>query len=179
MQRSDVLIVGGGPAGSSCAWGLRAAGLEATIIDRARFPRDKICAGWITPQVTAALKLDLEDYTSGGRVLQPIGGFRVGVLGARAIELDFDETVSHGIRRCEFDDYLLRRSGARLELGEGVRRIERGGAGWLVDTETTPGSTSFSRSAAASPTRGTLAWTPPGASTGLTWTTMSSGSPIT
>jgi flavin-dependent dehydrogenase len=41
--------------------------------------------------------------------------------------------VSYGIRRCEFDQYLLERSGAHLKLGENVREIERSGTGWLVN----------------------------------------------
>src|SRR6187549_857500 len=51
MDSCDVLIVGGGPAGSSCAWGLRESGLDAVILDQHDFPRDKICGGWITPEV--------------------------------------------------------------------------------------------------------------------------------
>jgi flavin-dependent dehydrogenase len=41
--------------------------------------------------------------------------------------------VSYGIRRCELDDYLLRRCGARLILGEAVRGIAREGSEWLVN----------------------------------------------
>ena len=51
MDRCDVLIVGGGPAGSSCAWRLVTAGLDVVVVDKANFPRDKVCAGWITPAV--------------------------------------------------------------------------------------------------------------------------------
>ena len=50
-ESCDVLIVGGGPAGSSCARQLRRAGLDVLILDKSEFPRDKVCAGWITPQV--------------------------------------------------------------------------------------------------------------------------------
>ena len=57
MERVDVLIVGGGPAGSSCAWGLRGSGLDVLVLDAARFPRDKVCAGWITPPILAELAL--------------------------------------------------------------------------------------------------------------------------
>ena len=56
MERCDVLVVGGGPAGSSCAWRLRRAGLDVVVLDRKAFPRDKVCAGWITPQVARALE---------------------------------------------------------------------------------------------------------------------------
>ena len=67
----DVLIVGGGPAGSTCARALKNAGLDVLILDKSVFPRDKVCAGWITPQVVEELDLDVDDYRRG-RVLQPI-----------------------------------------------------------------------------------------------------------
>ena len=50
MHSCDVLIVGGGPAGSACAWKLARSGFDVAILDRARFPRDKVCGGWITPK---------------------------------------------------------------------------------------------------------------------------------
>ena len=61
MNRCDVLIVGGGPAGSSCAWKLRQAGLDVTVMDRAMFPRNKVCGGWITPQVIVDAGIDFGD----------------------------------------------------------------------------------------------------------------------
>ena len=73
MDACDVLIVGGGPAGSSCAWGLRGSGLDVAILDRQTFPRDKICGGWITPQVLSELGIDPAEY-GRDRVLQPITG---------------------------------------------------------------------------------------------------------
>jgi geranylgeranyl reductase family protein len=132
-QNLDVLIVGGGPAGSSCAWKLRGAGLNVAVWDRRVFPRDKICAGWITPQVLAALDLDTTDYTAGGRTLQPIRGFAVSRLGDPEARVLYERPVSYGIRRCEFDDYLLRRAGAGLRLGEPVRSLARIDGAWLVN----------------------------------------------
>ena len=71
-----------------------------------------MCAGWITPQVVAELELDTEDYRRG-RTFQPITGFRTGVIAEPgAIETSYGRPVSFGIRRCEFDHYLLQRSGA-------------------------------------------------------------------
>ena len=134
MERCDVAIVGGGPAGSSCAWQLVRRGLDVVVLDRARFPRDKVCAGWITPQIVESLALSLEDY-GVGRVLQPIRGFRVGMSGATAHAVEHDVPVSYGIRRCELDHYLLMRSGARLRLGRRLRWLARDGAGWLIDGE--------------------------------------------
>ena len=127
-----MLIVGGGPAGSSCAWKLRQAGLDVAVLDKSRFPRDKVCAGWVTPQVLQTLNIDLVDYAKN-RTLQPIGAFRTGIIGGTALESRYDEPVSYGIRRCEFDHYLLKRCGARLYLGEAARDIERAGDGWIVN----------------------------------------------
>src|SRR5215471_4131899 len=129
----DVLIIGGGPGGSSCARKLRQAGADVIVLDKATFPRDKVCAGWITPQVVTDLELNLEEY-SRGRTLQAIRGFRSGVIGRLAdVTTTYDHAVSYGIRRCEFDHYLLVRSGARLALGEAVDEIRRDGTGWIVN----------------------------------------------
>src|SRR5258708_3815172 len=110
MDTCDVLVVGGGPAGSTCAWKLRAAGLDVVVLDKKPFRRDKRCAGWITPAVVEELELDVSDY-GASRVFQPITGFRTGMIGGRIVHSRYDRPVSFGIRRCEFDDYLLRRSG--------------------------------------------------------------------
>lgn len=80
-----------------------------------------------------ALELNLEDYARAGRTVQPIRGFRVGMIGRGESRVEYDHVVSYGIRRCEFDDHLLARSGARLRLGEPVHRIERIGSDWVVN----------------------------------------------
>ena len=58
MRTVDTIIVGGGPAGSSCAWGLRRRGIDCLVLDRAAFPRLKLCAGWITPEAVRDLELE-------------------------------------------------------------------------------------------------------------------------
>ena len=126
------MIVGGGPAGSSCAWGLRDSGLDILIVDRSAFPRNKLCGGWITPLVLDELAIAPEDYAPG-RTLQPISGFRLSSIGGPQVDIRCQRIVSYGIRRCEFDEYLLRRSGARLREGEPITSIERSDGGWLVN----------------------------------------------
>ena len=132
MQRYDVLIVGGGPAGSTCAWRLTRAGLDVVVLDGARFPRDKVCAGWITPPVVDALALDLGAYAAE-RTLQPFTGFRTGLLHRSARLTDFGRTISYGIRRCEFDTYLLQRAGARVLEGEPLVALRREAGGWIAN----------------------------------------------
>jgi menaquinone-9 beta-reductase len=132
MVRCDVLIVGGGPAGSSCAWALKDSGLDVAILEKRRFPRDKVCGGWITPAVIEELRIDPAEYARG-RVFQTITGFRTSYMGGPEIESDYHLPVSYGIRRCEFDEFLLRRCGARLFEGEPLASLERTDDLWIVN----------------------------------------------
>ena len=133
MKSWDVIVVGGGPGGSSCAWALRRHGLDVAVIDRASFPRDKVCAGWITPSVIRALELDTTVYATG-RTFQPITGFRVGLLGSRRpTDIRYGHPVSFGILRSEFDHYLLARSGATVFAGTPVATLRREHEWWIVN----------------------------------------------
>jgi flavin-dependent dehydrogenase len=133
MDSCDILIAGGGPAGSSCAWALRNSGLDVSILDKEVFPRDKVCGGWITPRVLTALDIDPGEY-GRDHVLQPITGFRTSCIGRDLrTETDYDRTVSYGIRRWEFDDYLLKRCAARVWEGEPLASLNRAGAAWIAN----------------------------------------------
>src|SRR5512143_3525420 len=98
MTACDVLIIGGGPAGSSCAWQLRRAGLHVVVWDRRAFPRDKICAGWITPQILDELAIDPAAYAAEGLTLQPIRGFCISRQGDAQARVRYDHVVSYAIR---------------------------------------------------------------------------------
>lgn len=132
-ERADIIVVGGGPAGSTLAWQLRKAGMDVLILDKAEFPRDKVCAGWITPAVVESLELDSKDYARG-RVFQPISGFRISRQGDSEAITEYAETVSYGIRRREFDHYLLQRANVRVLNGESVKSIVRDPQGlWNIN----------------------------------------------
>ena len=132
MESADVLIVGGGPAGSTCARRLRAGGADVVVLDRARFPRDKPCAGWVTPQALEALELDVQDYARH-RTLQPFFGFRVSWIGGPSVLTEYGRPMSVGLRRWELDQYLLMRSGARLRECAQVDHFTRDGGAWVAD----------------------------------------------
>lgn len=132
METCEVLVVGGGPAGSSCAGRLRQAGLDVLLLDMQTFPRQKPCAGWITPTVLDVLAIDAEEYRQG-RVFQDISSFRTGLINGASIVTHYDTTVSYGVRRYEFDNYLLQRSRVRVSLGDPVTTLERIADGWIVN----------------------------------------------
>jgi flavin-dependent dehydrogenase len=83
--------------------------------------------------VISDLQLDVEEYRRC-RTFQPITGFRTGTIGGDApTEIAYGRPVSYGIRRREFDEYLLRRSGARLLLGASVGEVARRDSRWIVN----------------------------------------------
>ena len=129
----DILIIGGGPAGSSLAWALQGCGLSIAIMDKQDFPRQKVCAGWVTPAVMQELDIDLDDY-SQSRVLQPITGFNISQLGQQQLCSHYaGKPVSYGIRRIEFDDYLLQRCGAEILPAQAFKYMQKTNEGWFVN----------------------------------------------
>lgn len=64
MKKVETLVIGAGPAGSACAIALLKAGKECMLVDKATFPRKKLCAGLFTAKSQGAAKelLGQEDY---------------------------------------------------------------------------------------------------------------------
>lgn len=127
MRKATAIIVGGGPAGSSCAWRLHQRGVDCLVLDKAKFPRLKLCAGWITPEVVADLDLDLTAY--------PHRLLTFDITRAHVYGLSFtSRSPQHSIRRYEFDDWLLRRSGAPV-VQHPVKRIACRGTKYIIDDQ--------------------------------------------
>jgi|GEM_PF-5046873 flavin-dependent dehydrogenase len=62
MDYAETIIVGGGPAGSSCAWQLNRQGREVLVLDKQAFPRLKLCAGWVPAKVIEKLGFSPQEY---------------------------------------------------------------------------------------------------------------------
>src|SRR5436305_12978225 len=56
METFDVAIVGGGPAGSSCAAFCALAGLQTIVLEREKFPREKVCGDCLNPSCWPVLE---------------------------------------------------------------------------------------------------------------------------
>lgn len=125
MIDHEVIVVGGGPAGSSAAWELVRNSVDCLVIDRETFPREKLCAGWITPEVLTALEFSPDDYPHRFLTFETL---RISI---RGIRFPF-RSAQHSIRRYEFDRWLLERSGATV-ANHNVRHVEPDGDGFVLD----------------------------------------------
>ena len=129
MRTVDTIIIGGGPAGASCAAELVRAGREVLVLDRAEFPREKLCAGWITEKVMRDLDFTPETYPKGILPLKIRTHFPRLPFGLRFFPTP---GANYSIRRVEFDAWLLERSGAPVERHQ-VKDIARDGDGFVLD----------------------------------------------
>ncbi|HTT54284.1 MAG TPA: geranylgeranyl reductase family protein [Streptosporangiaceae bacterium] len=122
-QEADVIVVGAGPAGSATACYLARAGIDVLVLEKATFPREKVCGDGLTPRAVKALvgmgvPVGEQDGWVRNKGLRIIGG------GVR-LELPWPELSSYpgyGLvrSRLDFDETLARtaqRAGARLLEG--------------------------------------------------------------
>ena len=144
---SDILIVGAGPAGVAAAWRLANAGRACTIVDRATFPRDKVCGDALSGKTTTLLRrLDpsaLHRLVDTGQA-HAVNGIRFGAPNGKIVEIPFtvlqdrDPTTTPGYvaRRFDFDSFLVdelrRLPTVDLHTGVDVQSIEREGDGWRL-----------------------------------------------
>jgi geranylgeranyl reductase family protein len=122
-DEADVIIVGAGPAGSTTAFYLAQSGLDVLMLEKSRFPREKVCGDGLTPRAVKALVgMGISVSEKDGWVRNK--GLRVIGAGKR-LELPWPELASYpgyGLVRTrhDLDQTLARRAqqaGARLEEG--------------------------------------------------------------
>jgi flavin-dependent dehydrogenase len=118
MANCDVLIVGAGPAGSIAALMLARAGARVRLIDRARFPREKLCGDTLNPGALARLdRLGVADAVRA-QALPVTGMIVTGPRGARVVGEYGAGLHGAAITRSALDLLLLEaatRAGARFD----------------------------------------------------------------
>jgi geranylgeranyl reductase family protein len=119
MERFDVAIVGGGPAGASCAAFCALAGLQTLVLEREKFPREKVCGDCLNPSGWPVLERlglaqrvrDLPQSKLSSVEFIAIDGQKVNV------NLPSGADCEISVKRSLLDDLLLRRA---RELGADV-----------------------------------------------------------
>jgi geranylgeranyl reductase family protein len=127
VRRYDAIVVGAGPAGSTCAYRLAAAGASVLLLDRARFPRDKPCGGGVTGRAARLLPFSIapvvEDTVTSVRMRLRYGSW---------FERGEGEPLVLMTQRIRLDSFLAEQAvaaGAELRDGAKVEAVEalRGG----------------------------------------------------
>jgi geranylgeranyl reductase family protein len=143
---ADVIVVGAGPSGSTAAYYLAQAGLNVLLIEKSRFPRDKVCGDGLTPRAVKSLIAMGVDVSEEAGWLRN-KGLRV-IGGGMRLELDWPELSSwpgYGLvrTRASLDEQLARRAqaaGAKLLEGTTVTGPLLDDNGQIVGVETTAGT---------------------------------------
>ena len=121
--RWDTVVVGAGPAGSATALQLARAGARVLLLDRARFPRDKPCSEYLSPESTRVLERLGQDVVGAVAAASParLTGMKVVAPSGAAVVGRF-ETFSYALPRTRFDTILRAAAeAAGAEVREGVK----------------------------------------------------------
>jgi geranylgeranyl reductase family protein len=147
MRDARAIVVGGGPAGSSAAYFMARAGLDVVVLDKARFPRDKPCSEYMSPQASRILEEmgALSAVESSGAA--QLTGMRVHAPNGATIHGEF--LANHGyrgyrdrglaVRRTVLDAILLlraREAGARVVEGVRVTDVVRDSSRRVIGVKT-------------------------------------------
>jgi menaquinone-9 beta-reductase len=139
MEIFDVAVVGGGPAGSTCAAFCAANGLGTLLIEREKFPREKVCGDCLNPEcwpILRRLGIDQRVRASPHSALDWVEFINARERHLR-IDLPRGESGEIAIKRSAFDSMLLERArarGAEVREMSTVTSIERSAGGWKLMT---------------------------------------------
>ena len=170
---ADVIVVGAGPSGSTAAYYLAQAGVNVLLIEKSRFPRDKVCGDGLTPRaVKSLIALGVDVSEEAGWLRNK--GLRV-IGGGMRLELDWPELSSfpgYGLvrTRASLDEQLARRAqtaGAKLLEGTTVTGplLDSDGRIVGVRTQADAGEKSKPRSKSDNAERADGSTLPPGGTT--------------
>ena len=131
-MKYDVIVAGGGPAGSTSARVLAEQGARVLLLDKQAFPRDKPCGGGVTLRAASTLDVDLSPV-----IERTIYGARFSLRLGSEFDRTFDKPLTYMTQRILLDAYLLElaaRAGADVHERDGVREISIDASGVRATT---------------------------------------------
>lgn len=142
-----MLVVGGGPSGSACAYWLAEAGWEVTLVEKKHFPRDKTCGDGLTPRSVRQLQdMGLEPALGGAHRYD---GLRAKAYG-QTLEMAWPShptfpSYGYCITRHDLDELVVERAAkAGATVLQGTEAVEP-----LVDSAASAGADGLARCAGA------------------------------
>ncbi len=148
MTKTDICIIGAGPGGAATALKLSQLGIPCILVDKAVFPRDKICGDAISNKGMMVLRrIDpsiAERFEAATNEQSSVWGIRFGTPTAKQLDIPFrhgynpknDPKQGFVCRRMDFDNRLVeevkRRPNVQLHEGIAIEKYERNAEGYLV-----------------------------------------------
>jgi len=129
-KRFDVVVVGGGPAGSTAAYVLALNGFDVLVVDKSTFPRDKLCGGLLTLKTVKLLesifKLSVDRMKSHRLITCQSFNYRVVSSRGESINGRMDYPF-YFVQRSVYDAFWLamaQKAGAQFRTGEKVVALD-------------------------------------------------------
>lgn len=132
MQSFDVIIIGAGPAGATCALKLARHDIRVLLLDKSRFPRSKPCGGGFSQKAR-----DLYDFDLSPVIETAITRAEISLQSRNPAVVNRPEGAGYMITRNKFDNLLAGKAteaGAELHEQEAFLSLQPEKNGWLVST---------------------------------------------
>ena len=133
IRKFDVIIIGGGPAGATCALHLARRDVRVLLLDRHRFPRTKPCGGGFSHKARQLFDFDLSPVIEA-----EITEAEIALQSRNPALINRPAGAGYMVTRDKFDTLLIRQAlsaGVEVHEQEAFLKLHEENTGWLIDTE--------------------------------------------
>ncbi|RLC24217.1 MAG: hypothetical protein DRH93_05190 [Deltaproteobacteria bacterium] len=122
MSMFDVIIIGAGPAGTAAAFDLLGKGLKVLILDKTQFPREKACAGGLTPKAYHLFKYDISPV-----IKKECRTIRINSFHNEPFLIRNENPICYMTKRADLDFFSLKKvikKGAQFKVVKKIQSID-------------------------------------------------------